>query len=398
MPADNISQKVHAYTDRIVATRRYLHARPETSFNEIATSDYIAERLEAAGFQVRCGIGGTGLIAELQGENPGKSLLIRADIDGLPIDEATDLKFASANGSMHACGHDGHIAMALGAADIISQLRSQLNGKVTFLFQPAEEIAKGALAMIDDGVMDLVDADAIIGTHLWNQIPTGFVGVNQGTVFAGADMFKITVHGFGGHGAMPHLTVDPVAVAAQIINAAQTIVSREIPPLEMGVVTFGSISGGSAANVIADTVEILGTIRSYNPDTHRTISEALQRIARNTSEAMRATARYERSAGTPPVVNNPTVAIWISGLSMQTVGEDAVGEITPISVGDDMAEFMNRIPGVYFILGAKKSGAEGHHNAKFDFDEACLPIGTEIFVRAALDMDNLPATNQAEAE
>ena len=291
---------------------------------------------------------------------------------------------------MHACGHDGHITMALTAAEVLATVSDEIAGEVVFIFQPSEELCNGAVAMIEDGVMDLVDADVVIGTHLWNQAPTGYVGVNQSTVFAGADLFEITVKGHGGHGAMPHLTVDPVVAAANIINACQTVVAREISPQEMGVVTFGSVQGGSAGNVIADEVKLNGTIRAYNAETHKAIADAVRRITAGISESLRASATYTHLAGTPPVINNPDVANWVSGLAMQSAGEDSVGELEPISVGDDMAEFMNRIPGVYFILGASKAGTEGHHNAKFDFDEACLPIGTEVFVRAGLGIEGMP--------
>lgn len=389
--SDRISNLIAQQRDAIVATRRLLHAQPETAFQETQTAAYIAKRLRDAGLSVTENIGTTGLIATLEGTSPGKTLIIRADTDALPIDEATQLEFASANGSMHACGHDGHIAMAIAAAETLSRMRDELHGKVIFLFQPAEEIAQGALAMIKDGVMDTIGAaDAVIGTHIWNQTPSGYVGVNRSTVFAAADMFKVIIDGFGGHGAMPHLTIDPVAVAANIINTAQTVISREIPPQEMGVVTFGSVHGGNAGNVIANQVELSGTIRAYNPQTHQTIVNAVKRIVDNVARSMRAEARYIHLAGTPPVVNNPDIANWISGLAMQTAGEESVGQIEPISVGDDMAEFMNRIPGTYFILGASKPDAEGHHNPKFDFDEACLTTGTEIFVRAALDIPNIP--------
>ena len=387
---DRVSQLVSARSKDIVATRRYLHERPETGFEEHDTAAYIGKRLRAAGYDVRDGIAGTGIVARLKGGRPGRTLAIRADIDGLPIEELTGLPFASKNGRMHACGHDGHITMALTAAEILSSVSDEIAGDVVFIFQPSEELCNGAIAMIEDGVMDVVNADVVIGTHLWNQTPMGYVGVNQSTVFAGADLFEITVTGHGGHGAMPHLTVDPVIAAANIINACQTIVAREISPQEMGVVTFGSIQGGSAGNVIADDVRINGTIRAYNAETHALIAEAVQRITANVAESLRATATYKRLAGTPPVINNPDVANWVTSMAMQTIGEDSVGEIEPISVGDDMAEFMNRIPGTYFILGASKDGTEGHHNAKFDFDEACLPIGTEIFVRAALDVDGMP--------
>ncbi len=388
--ADGISQLVSARGDDIIATRRYLHARPETGFQERETASYIANRLRGAGLEVREGVGGTGIVARLRGGKSGRTLAIRADIDGLPIDELTGLEFASTNGRMHACGHDGHITMALTAAEILAGVSDQIAGDVVFIFQPSEELCNGAVAMIEDGAMKLIDADVVIGTHLWNQTPVGYVGVNQSTVFAGADLFEISVKGHGGHGAMPHLTVDPVVAAANIVNACQTVVAREISPQEMGVVTFGSVHGGSAGNVIADDVKLNGTIRAYNAETHQTIADSVRRITAKVAESMRATATYTRLAGTPPVINNPEVANWVSSLAMQSAGEDSVGEIEPISVGDDMAEFMNRIPGTYFILGASKEGTEGHHNAKFDFDEACLPIGTEIFVRAALDIDGMP--------
>ncbi len=388
--ADRVSELVAARGSDIVAMRRYLHARPETGFEEHRTASYIADRLRKAGLEVQTGIAETGIVATLKGGKPGRRLAIRADIDGLPIDELTGLEFASTNGVMHACGHDGHITMALTAAEVLATISDEIAGDVVFVFQPSEELCNGAVAMIEDGVMDLVNADVIIGTHLWNQAPVGYVGVNQSTVFAGADLFEITVKGHGGHGAMPHLTVDPVVAAANIINACQTVVAREISPQEMGVVTFGSVQGGSAGNVIADEVRLNGTIRSYNAETHEAIRRALKRVTSGVAESLRATTTYSHLAGTPPVINNPDVANWVTGVAMQAAGEDSVGELEPISVGDDMAEFLNRIPGVYFILGASKAGTEGHHNAKFDFDEACLPIGTEVFVRAALDIEGMP--------
>ncbi len=390
MMSDTPKQLVAARKHDIIATRRFLHARPEPGFQEVETAEYIAKRLRNAGLEVHEGLGKTGIVAKLEGGRPGRTLAIRADIDALPITELTGLDFASTNGRMHACGHDGHITMALTAAEILAENRHSISGNVSFIFQPAEEIVKGALAMIADGAMEMIDADAVIGTHLWNQMPMGYVGVNQSTVFAAADLFKITIRGHGGHGAMPHLTVDPVVAASSIINACQTVVAREISPQAMGVVTFGSVHGGSAGNVIADEVELLGTIRAYNTENYRIIAEAVPRIAANVAAALRCEAKFERLGGAPAVVNNPDVANWVAGIAMQTIGEDSVGEYQPISVGDDMAEFMNRLPGTYFILGASKPGTEGHHNAKFDFDEACLPVGTEIFVRAAMDIETMP--------
>ena len=385
MVEDRVQREVADRFGAMVEMRRHLHAMPETAFKEAATSAYISDRLSSFGLDVHEGIGGTGLVGVLDGGLPGDSLMVRADFDGLPVREETGLPFASRNGNMHACGHDGHVTMALTAAEILTAAQSEVKGRIVFLFQPAEEVVGGATAMIDDGVLDRFPADRVIGTHLWNQVPLGHVGVNNGTVFASANIFNITVTGFGGHGALPHLTVDPIACASQIVSATQTVISRELSPSEMGVVTFGSIHGGTASNVIADQVVLRGTIRAYDASTHETICAAVRRIAEGVGRSMRCEVEYVEEVSAPPVVNNADIGQWVTGLAMQTVGETNVSGIPPISVGDDMAEFMDRVPGTYFILGAQKDGAAPHHNAKFDFDERCLPIGTEIFVRAALD-------------
>lgn len=372
--------------EQMVAMRRHLHARPETAFEEHETAAFIAQQLRNSGLEVREGIGGTGVVGTLQGDLAGPPLMIRADFDGLPVREETGLEFAATNGNMHACGHDGHVTMALTAADVLAQARADVRGRVTFLFQPAEEVVGGAMAMIGDGVLEDYPAERVIGTHLWNQVPFGHIGVNDGTVFAGANIINIEVRGFGGHGALPHLAVDPIVCASQIVNACQTAISRELPPAEMGVVTFGSIQGGTASNVIADRVELQGTIRAFDKTTHAQICDTVRRIAVGVGDAMRCEVAFREVVSAPPVVNDPAVGSWVAGLAMQTVGEGNVSGIPPISVGDDMAEFMERIPGTYFILGAQKDGVAPHHNAKFDFDERCMPYGTEVFVRAAMDV------------
>ena len=392
MAPDAISNLVSARKSEIIATRRHFHAIPEIGFQEIETAKAIADRLRAAGLEVETGIGQTGVVGVLAGVKDGPTLMIRADIDGLPVDELTGLDFAATNGRMHACGHDGHITMAVTAAEILAGLKDQLTGSVVFAFQPAEEVVQGALAMISDGLFERYPADRVIGTHLWNQIPTGVIGVNRATVFASADQFRLTVNGKGGHGAMPHKTIDPVAAVAEIITMAQTVVSREVPPNDMGVLTFGQIHGGAAPNVIADNVIVEGTIRAYTPETRTQIMASLERIAVNVAAAMRATTTFEKIHGTPPVVNDPEVAGWVTQQASMVVGEGNAREWEPVSVGDDMAEFNNRVPGTYFLLGAAHDDAtvaersvEGHHNARFDWNEDCLPLGVEVFVRAAVD-------------
>ena len=380
-----ISESMTELTPYLVTTRRRFHSMPELSFQETATAAAIAAELRTMGLEVRTGIGKTGLTATLHGAADGPTLMVRADIDGLPLDEATGLAFASTNGAMHACGHDGHIAIALGTARALVAMRDRIRGRVVFVFQPAEEVAQGALAMLEDGLFDDGLPDRVIGLHIWNQAPAGSVIVNRGTVFASADMFRVSVTGKGGHGALPHLAVDPVMAAAQIITTAQTIVSREIPPNEMGVVTFGRINGGTAPNIIANSVTIEGTSRAYRPETRDAIHSALTRITSEVAESLRAKAKFEVLFGAPPVVNNPEVADQVARCAMQVVGEDGVGEAPPISLGDDMSEFLLRAPGCYFMLGGAKQGAEPHHNPRFDFDESCLPIGAEVMVRSALD-------------
>ncbi|MFW6194994.1 MAG: M20 metallopeptidase family protein [Chloroflexota bacterium] len=383
--ASDIAATVSARAEDLVRLRRDLHQNPEVGFQETRTASVIAERLQGAGIPARTEVGGTGVVGVLDGASPGRTLMIRADIDALPVRELTGLPFASGNGNMHACGHDGHIAMAIGAAETLAGLREQLAGRVVFVFQPAEEFVEGAKAMIADRVIEDYAPDRVIGLHLWNQYPTGFIGVNPQTVFASADIIRITVRGRGGHGALPHQAVDPVVIAAHIVSALQTIVSREIPPSAMGVVTIGAIKGGSAGNVIADEVVMHGTVRAYLPEVREAIFAAIERTATGIASAMRGEAELETLHGTPPVVNDPVVAGWVTDVARQAEGATEVGEHDPVSVGDDMAEFLQRVPGCYFLLGAGGPDRYPHHNARFDFDEACLTTGVEVFVRAATD-------------
>lgn len=378
-----ISSEIRGIERYLVELRRDLHSNPETAFREVKTADRIATELENAGLSVRKGIGKTGVVGVLEGAKSGPTLLIRADIDALPIVEQTGLPFASTNGVMHACGHDGHIAMAVGAARVLAATREKLNGRVVFAFQPAEEIVHGALAMIEDGVLETPKPDRVVGIHLWNALDLGRVGVNMGTVFASADVIRITVNGRGGHGAAPQTTVDPVVTSAEIVTALQTIVSREISPNDMGVLTFGQINGGSAPNVIPDTVTLEGTVRAFKPEIRSTIFKATERVAASVASSMRAEAQFEHLYGSPPVINDPEVAAFIARHATGVVGEDMVGEVTPTSMGDDMSEFLNRVPGCYFFIGAATKGSEGHHSVRFDFDERALTIGAQIYVQSA---------------
>ena len=379
-----ISSEILGIEQYLVELRRDLHSNPETAFREFKTADRIAAELENAGLSVRKGIGKTGVVGVLEGAKSGPTLLIRADIDALPIAEQTALSFASTNGAMHACGHDGHIAMAVGAARVLAATREKLNGRVVFAFQPAEEIVHGALAMIEDGVLETPKPDRVVGIHLWNALDLGRVGVNMGTVFASADVIRITVNGRGGHGAAPQDTVDPVVTSAEIVTALQTIVSREISPNDMGVLTFGQINGGSAPNVIPDSVILEGTVRAFKPEIRSTIFKATERVAAAVASSMRAEAHFEHLYGSPPVINNPEVAAFVARHATAVVGEEMVGEVTPTSMGDDMSEFLNRVPGCYFFIGSSnpdRSLDYPHHHPRFDFDEAALGVGIEMLTR-----------------
>jgi amidohydrolase len=374
----------------LVNHRRKLHAMPELGFEENKTSDYIQNELKKLGIPFKTGYGKTGIIGVITGGlGEGRSMMIRADIDGLPLDEETDLEFASKNGCMHACGHDGHISILLETARVLQSLKDSFKGEVLLCFQPAEEIVQGALAMIDDGLLKDYHPDRVIGLHIWNQLPSGYVGVNDSVVFASADAFLLEVKGRGGHGALPHLNIDPIVAASQIIANAQTIVSREIAPSDTGVLTFGKFESGSAPNIIPDKVKIEGTIRAYTQDVREKIFSSLQRISKLGAESMRSTANTEIMYGTGPVINEPEVASWVRDKSKDVIDNSLVGITEPVSVGDDMAEFLNRIPGVYFLLGASVGNKYPHHNTRFDFDEKAMINGVKVFLSCTLDfLDN----------
>ena len=383
--SDAVTDQVAEALPGLIELRRDLHQNPELGFYETRTAGIISGRLNAAGVKVRAEVGGTGVVGVLETGRAGPTLMIRADMDALPVEELSGLPFASSNGQMHACGHDGHITMALGAAELLARRTDDLSGTLVFVFQPAEEFVEGAKAMIADNVMAEHAPDRVIGLHLWNQYETGFVGVNQGTVFASADQFELVITGKGGHGALPHTAIDPVVITAQVISALQTVVSREIPPNAMGVLTVGQVIGGTAPNVIADFVTVRGTIRAYTSEIRDQIIAAAKRTASGVAETMRGSAEFRLLNGAPPVVNDPEVAAWLTGIAGSVPGVERVGAHEEVPVGDDMAEFINRVPGCYFLLGAGDPERPPHHNARFVFDEGCLPLGVEIFARAALD-------------
>jgi amidohydrolase len=389
-PADDLRRDVLSRRARLVELRRHFHRHPELANEEHATAAAIAEHLRAAGLELRTGVGGTGVVALVRGAAPGRTLLIRADIDALPVLEANATEYTSATpGKMHACGHDGHIAIALVLAELLAARRGQMRGNVKFAFQPAEEVVGGAEPMVADGVLRDPDVDAVIGLHLWSPVPVGSVTVQAGPFFASADAVTLRVTGRGGHGAMPHHNVDPIVAAAQIITAAQTLVSRELAPSATGVVTFGMIHGGTATNVVADSVELGGTIRAYDPADRELLLRRLSEMARGMAGALRADADLERGPGIGACVNDPAITALVRRAAAATVGED---HLTPGDgrqpVSDDMAVFLAAVPGCYFLVGVgnpAKGITAPHHSNRFDLDEDALPIGVEVMARAALE-------------
>jgi amidohydrolase len=392
MTNEDLKAAIAARRPRLVELRRHFHQHPELAQEEHQTAATIAGHLRAVGLEVTEGVGGTGVVGLLAGSGgtDGRTLLVRADIDALPVTEANAVEYASRTpGKMHACGHDGHIAIALVLAEVLAERREHLRGNVKLAFQPAEERIGGAEPMITDGVMRDPDVGAVIGLHLWSPTRVGDVAVQAGPFFASADEVILRVRGRGGHGAMPHLNVDPIVAAAQIVVALQTLITREISPLHPAVLTFGSIHGGTAYNVVADEVELRGTVRSYDAADREHLLARLGELARGIATGMRAEAEVEVVRGCPACVNDPAVTELIRRAAVATVGEEHVpaGDQRQ-SVSDDMALFLQAAPGCYFLVGAgnpERGITAPHHSNRFDIDEDALPIGVEVMARAALD-------------
>ena len=374
-----LSPDVLELRDDIIALRRDIHRHPELAWNERRTADQIASFLKGSRLEVRTGFGGTGVVAEAKGD-ASRTLLLRVDMDALPIQEDSRSPHASeVPGVMHACGHDGHVAMGAAAARLTARRRAPVNVRV--LFQPAEEGEGGAQAMVAAGAMDGVAM--AVGVHLWNELPVGTLGVKAGPLMAAVDRLRIVVRGRGGHGGKPHRSADPVVAAAHVITALQTIVSREVPPTLAAVVTLGSIHGGQAFNVIPDEVILLGTIRTFDGALRRSMPERVTRIASGIAEALGCRAEVEVRPGNPPVVNDATVAELARRAAARVVGEENVVEPEPTMGGEDMAVYFERAPGCFVFVGsanAERGLDQPHHSPRFDFDEDALLVGTQFLL------------------
>jgi amidohydrolase len=368
----------------LISTRRDLHQHPEIGFEETRTGALVAERVRALGYDVRTGVGQTGVIALRSGDKDC-CVLLRADMDALPVEEANDVPYRSKHaGKMHACGHDGHVAIGLEVARRLAKF--PLAGALKLAFQPAEEIAGGAKAMIAAGVLDAPRVDAAFGIHLWNDLPVGTIGLMAGPVMASVDEFEITLHGRGGHAAAPHQTVDPVLVAAHLVTALQSLVSRRRNPFEEGVVSVTQVSAGHAFNVIPERAELRGTVRTFGGRFYEEAPLQLEETAHGIAAAFGATAevRYRRLC--KPTVNDERMTLVMREAAAEVVGGDKVVTGVRTMGGEDMSFFLAQVPGAFAFVGSAPVGAKGapHHSSHFDIEEESLVIGAELLTRTAV--------------
>ena len=371
------------------ALRRDFHRHPELGFNEFRTAGIVTRELNDLGLEVSTGIGKTGVVALLEGARPGPVVLARFDMDALPILEETAAEYASQNpGVMHACGHDGHTAIGLTVARILGAHREELGGTVKFVFQPAEEGLGGAEAMLADGVLENPRPDYSLALHLWNDQPLGWLGVTPGPAMAASDRFQVTLTGRGGHGASPHLAIDPVLAGAQVVTALQSIVARNIDPLKSAVVTVTSLAGGEAFNVIPSTVSIRGTIRSFEPQVRSLVMERFHQVVDGVAQAMGCQAQIETWRITPAVVNDPQVTNRVQSVAERLLPDCDLDKVGRTMGSEDMAYLMDDIQGCYFFIGSADA-ARGlnapHHNPLFDFDEAALPRAAAMMAAAVVE-------------
>lgn len=382
-PLDTITK----FHDEMIALRRDLHANPEMGFKETRTSSIVAGALVALGIEVHKNVGGTGVVGVLTGQlsDSGLSVGLRADMDALPICEASGLSYASKHqGLMHACGHDGHTTILLAAAKYLAQTKD-FNGQVVFIFQPAEEGLGGAQAMIDDGLFERFPCDAVYALHNWPALPAGSIGINRGPMMAASDRFEILVQGKGGHGAHPYQTIDPILVGAHLVTALQSIVSRTVNPHDSAVISVGSLIAGNpnAMSVIPDQARLVGTVRTFKASVQNMIEQRMQVMVQNVASAFGATAELKYQKLYAPTINHPDHAQRVVNIATELVGvENVVSDLTPSMGSEDFSFMLQHRPGAYFRLG--QGGAEQGrllHNPHYDFNDAVIPLGAAVFAR-----------------
>lgn len=399
---DWIKQKIRELEPRIIEMRRHIHQYPELGLQEYETAKYVGDILASLNIKVQTGIASTGVVGVLHGVKPGKMVALRADMDALPITEKTGLPFASVNpGIMHACGHDAHTASLLGTAMILSELRHEFSGSVKFIFQPAEENPGGAKMMVEQGVLEGVDA--IVGAHVRQQIPVGEVGIRSGAILACSDTFDISIVGRGAHGAFPHFGVDAVAVASHVVIALQTFVSREINPVKPVVVTVSSISGGQGGyNTIADEIKMKGTVRSFDAALRNSMPERMEEIIAGVTKTMRAGYEFSYHTGYPATVNDKKITAKVEKTLQRILGQSRIFHMPePTMAAEDMSYFLEKVPGTFLFIGSgnsEKGIVTPSHCSTFNIDEGALAIMTEVMTFSAIDLLETKETGACASE
>ena len=390
MDERQLLHEAQAMSGDLVAWRRDLHQHPELGFHETRTAGVIARALGDLGLEARTGVAETGVVALLEGGRPGRTLLLRWDMDALPIEEATGAPYASLEpGRMHACGHDGHVAIGLGVSRLLHAHRAELPGRVQLVFQPAEEGLGGAQRMIGEGVLEAVPPHVALGVHLWNARPVGWLGLPDGPMMAGADVIEIEILGQGGHGAAPHQTHDPVVAASQVVSALQTIVARGIDPLATAVVSITQLRAGEAFNVIPDRAILRGTVRTFETEVRQTVLRRIEELAVGIAAAMGCTAHVRLTPLTPPVVNDAPITARVRAAARRLFSDGSLDETERTMVSEDMAFFLQAVPGCFVFVGSANPARgldAAHHNPAFDFDEAALPRAVALLSAAAFDL------------
>jgi amidohydrolase len=373
-------------SEEIIEWRRDFHKHPELSFEEKRTSKIVAEFLKGCGLHVKENVNGYGVVADLKGVDKEPTIALRADMDALAVQEETGLPFASeVPNVMHACGHDGHTAILMGAAKILSSQKDKLRGNVRFIFQPAEELNPGgAIGMVQEGVLN--DVEAVFGLHLWSELPSGTFRTCYGPMMAATDRFKIEIEGKGGHGGMPHKTIDPIVIASQLVMSSQQIISRNVDPLESGVITFGELKSGTAFNIIANKAVLDGTARSFTLEVRDTLQKKLEELTDGLAKIYGATIKIDYKRGYPTVVNHEKEADVMLDVARGVFGRENTGIMKPNMVGEDFAYYLKEIPGAFCFVGAGDPNKPmyPHHHPRFQIDESVLPFGAEWFYRLAM--------------
>jgi amidohydrolase len=378
--------EAEALHEQLVAWRRDFHRHPELGFEEHRSAGIIAEELHKLGYQVQTGVANTGVVGLLKGQGPGPVVMLRFDMDALPITEENETDYVSQNpGVMHACGHDAHMAMGLGVATLMAERQREMKGALKLIFQPGEEGMNGAQVMIEEGVLEKPRPDVFLATHVWNEKPVGTLDVTPGAIMAAAEKWDCTVQGRGGHGALPHQTVDPIVATAQIVTALQTVVSRNVSPLETAVVSVGSVHGGNAFNIIPAQVEMSGTIRTYSPQVREEVLQRVREVIEGVASACGAATELQFTPLTPAVINDADVASVVRAAAEAVVGPENVSSGERTMGSEDAAFFIQEVPGCYFFLGsanAERGLDAPHHNPRFDFDESALSPGVAVIMQA----------------